>query len=79
MLSYNQVVIKVWIEGEGRVNSLGCQQEIIALEYSYSFIHYPSNTYLLTGLFEFEDEKKNIFLNKVRGESLKEFSNIFFI
>ncbi len=43
------------------------------------FPHYPSNTYLLIGLFEFEDQKKNIFLNKVRRESLKEFSNIFFI
>jgi len=30
------------------------------LEYSYGFTYYPSNTYLLTGLFEFEDQKKNI-------------------
>jgi len=40
---------------------IGSQQEIIALEYSLGFTHYPSNNYLLMGLFEFEDQKKNIF------------------
>jgi len=55
------------------------QQEIVALEYSRGFTHYPSNSNLFMRLFEFEDQKKNIFLNKMRRKSLKEFSNVFFI